>query len=139
MKKLTLIMTAFMLAGALVFAACGKTPGGANSSAPSGPVTSIGMDTSNFTVHSAQVKANTPITFDDTVGGGGTHILCIGTGTGGSNTCAPKTGAPTQLNTASGLMVQAGSKTQITFPSTGTFRVICTIHTGMYVDVTVSS
>jgi plastocyanin len=108
--------------------------GGGGSSAE----TKIGMDATNFTQHSITVKANTPITLDNTVNGGGFHIICVGSGQGGQgpSACDKSGDGPSQLY-GNGLTVTNGSTPTITFPTTGKYHVICTVHPGMYIDVTV--
>lgn len=144
MKKFALMLFPLALAGVLVVAACGKTPGGTGNTSGTPTMTdTIGMEAQNFSLHAVEVKVNTPVTFDDTVNGGGTHIICIGTGSGGTTTCSPagSGNGPSQLY-GSGVTFNAGSssdKQQFTFPNTGTYHIICTIHVGMYVDVTVVS
>jgi len=148
MKKLAALLLPLLVVGVLILAACGKTPGGTVSGGGTPTLTNtIGMQAQNFALHAAEVKVNTPVTFDDTIGGGGTHIVCIGTGTGGTTSCDPAGAGngPSQLY-GSGITFNAGTTSgptaqtqQITFPNTGTFHIICTIHTGMYVDITVVS
>ncbi len=150
MKKLTAIVLPLALLGALVVAACGKTPGTASSNTPSGPVTTIYensalfVDASGNPIHAATVKVNTPITFSDTINRGGTHFICVGSSgsTGGSNACLSSGNGPKEFYGGSGFsgMMMSGPNTYpITFPNTGTYHVICTVHAGMYVDVTVVS
>lgn len=136
------VVPALLLCALLGLAACGgggsSSPGG-SSPGGGGGGTTIGMNPTNFTEHSAMVTAGQPVTFDDTVNGGGVHVLCVGTGTGGSQSCdaasaAPN--APTEL-TGSGMTFNAGDKKQVTFSKPGTYHVICTIHAGMYIDITV--
>jgi plastocyanin len=98
------------------------------------------MTTSNFTTHSATVLEGQPVTFDDTINGGAVHILCVGSGTGGegSDHCDSATqaaDAPAVL-VGQGLIIMAGEKKQITFPTAGSYHVICTVHPGMYIDIT---
>lgn len=61
---------------------CGSTSS-PTSGASSPPVSTIGMNTANFTTHSATVLVGQRVTFDDTINGGAVHILCVGSGTGG--------------------------------------------------------
>lgn len=159
MKKLVALSVTLLLVLGFVVAGCGSgnsasgpgpsygpgTPTGSAAtatSAPSGggsgPQTSIGMDPTNFAQHTITVKANTPITLDDTVNGGGYHILCVGSGNGGTGpgSCDKSGNGPSKLY-GNGLTVQNGSTPTITFPSTGTFHIICTVHPGMFIDVTV--
>ncbi|MBF6589991.1 MAG: hypothetical protein IVW57_05595 [Ktedonobacterales bacterium] len=139
MKKLTVFIFPLVAVGALLLAGCGKSAGGSGgtSSGPSFPQgTTIGMTASNFTQNSIGVKLNSPVSFDDTVNGGGYHIVCIGTGNGGggAGTCAKSGDGPTQLYGA-GVTFQGNNKMDITFPKAGTFHVICTVHPNMYIDV----
>lgn len=126
MRKLVL---ACILLTALVFAACstGGSSGGANSS-------TISMGFGSFTGNtSITVKAGDSVTFDDS--SGGAHQLVIGTG--GNFVAA--SGAPSQLNNATGVMFNGGDKQSIVFPSAGTFQITCRIHPSMRATVTVTS
>ena len=158
MKKLLALGVTLLLVLGFVVAGCGAensatgpgpsygpgTPTGAvptATSAPaasSGPQTSIGMDANDFTAHSITVKANTPITLDNTVGGGGYHILCVGNGNGGQgpSACDKSGNGPSELY-GNGLTVSNGSTPKVTFPNAGKYHVICTVHPNMYIDVTV--
>jgi plastocyanin len=136
MKKLMAILIPLLLMGALVLAACAKTSAGNSSGAPSPLTTTIQMNATSFVLRAVQVKVNSPVMLDDTVGGGGIHTLCIGTGTGGTNTCLTAGAGPSALYGA-GDTISAGSTTTVTFANTGTYRIICSLHAGMYVDVTV--
>ena len=140
MKRLALLIAPFALISLLVLAGCGKSAGGGGSSQTSTPANTIQMDTNNFTAHAITVQASQPVTLDDTVDGGALHILCVGTGNGGSNTCATTDttggGAPKDF-IGQGMQVQAGDKKTVTFTKAGTYHVICTLHGGMFIDVTV--
>jgi plastocyanin len=139
MKGFGTLLAIVMLASALALGACGKQSGGDTTSGGAGPLTtSIQMNATNFVLHAVQVKADAPVTLDNTVGGGGTHILCVGTGTGGTNTCLSSGNGPSALYGA-GDTVTAGSTTNVTFANTGTYHVICTVHPGMFIDVKVIS
>jgi plastocyanin len=141
MKRLTLATIPLVLLCVLVVAGCGSTPSsgssssGGNSSGSSG--NTITMTSSNFTQHSITVQSSQPVVFDDPSATGGTHQLCVGTGNGGTSSCdtasqAPN--APSQL-TGSGMTFNPGDKVSITFKP-GSYHIICTIHPGMYIDVT---
>jgi plastocyanin len=139
MKKLAALGLPLILVGAIGLVGCGK--GGStsnNTSGGPGPlVTTISMDATAFTTPKAvSVKAGQPVTLDDTVQGGGTHILCVGTGNGGTNTCDASGDGPSELY-GSGLTINGSEKKDVTFNKAGTYRIICTIHSGMYVEVTV--
>lgn len=135
MKKIALAIVPLLLVVSLAVIGCGKTPGGGQTSGP--PPNTVTMTTDDFTAHALTVKANTPVTFDDPSNGGNIHVLCIGTGNGGSNTCDKSGDGPSELYTPNGLTFNAGDSKQITFATAGTFRVICTLHPGMYIDITV--
>ena len=69
-------------------------------------------------------------------------MLCAGMGNGGSGdgACDQAGNAPPNTPTelvGSGLTFNIGDKKDITFPAAGTYHVICTIHQGMYIDITV--
>lgn len=158
MKKLLALSISGLLILGFVVAGCGAehsatgpgpsygpgTPTGAVPTATTAPSTgggaqsTIGLETTNFTQHSITVKANTPITLDDTVNGGGFHILCVGSGQGGQGpgSCEKSGNGPSGLY-GNGLTVQNGTKPTITFPNSGTYHIICTVHPGMFIDVTV--
>src|SRR5579884_3869352 len=119
-RMIARIVPALLLCALLGLAACGGGGGG----------TTIGMNPTDFTEHSATVTAGQPVTFDDTVSGGGVHVLCVGTGNGGTQSCDTSSmspNAPTELLGA-GLTFNAGDKKQVTFANPGTYHVICTIH-----------
>ena len=159
MKKLVALGVTLLLVLSFAIAGCGEgssasgpgpsygpgtpltTPTASATSAPSSggsSASTIGMDASNFTQHSITVKANSPVTLDDTVNGGGFHILCVGSGNGGTgpSDCDKSGNGPSQLY-GNGLQVPNNTKPTITFPNTGKYHVICTVHPGMYIDVTV--
>ena len=140
MKKLLALGITLLLTFAFVVAGCGSSPSGGSNGSGGGTsaASTIDMDATNFTTHSITVKANTPITLDNTVGGGGFHILCIGTGNGGTgpSDCDKSGNGPSQLY-GDGMTIQAGQKPTVTFPNTGVYHVICTVHPGMHIDVTV--
>ena len=117
---------------------CGKaSTGGANGGGSGGSVSdTIYMDPTNFTQHSITVAANQPAHFSDTKQGGGLHILCVGTGTGGTNTCSNSGDAPAGL-LGQGTTINPGEVKDFTFTKPGAYHVICTIHPGMYIDITV--
>lgn len=135
MKQLMIMASVpFILVLAFALAGCGTAASGA-SGGSSAATNTIFMNGSNFTQHSITVPANTPVSFSDTVDGGGTHILCLGTGNGGSTTCDTTGNVPAGL-LGSGTTFNPGQVTHFTFTTPGTYRIICTIHPGMYIDVT---
>ncbi len=135
MKKITIasLFTIMLLA----FAACGgsaaSNSGSSSSTANSNTIT---MGQSNFVGStSVTIKAGQSVNFVDPSSSGGTHILAIGT----NGTFTSATGAPTSLNTASGLTINAGQTQTIVFPTAGVYHVTCIIHPAMNVTVTVNS
>lgn len=136
MKKILALTCTLLLVGAFAVAGCGKTPGGTSSTSGS---PTISMDANDFTAHSINVKANQDVKLDDTVNGGGYHVLCIGTGNGGQGTgsCDKSGNGPSQLYGSDGMTITNGSTKTITFSTPGTYHLICTVHPGMYIDITV--
>lgn len=135
MKKVALAIIPLLLVLALAVIGCGKTPGGTGgTSGP--PANTVTMTSDNFTAHTLTVKANDPITFDDPSNGGNIHVLCVGTGNGGTNTCDKSGNAPSSLY-GQGMTFNAGDTQKLTFTTAGSYHVICTLHPGMYIDITV--
>jgi len=137
MKKLVFGFIPLLLIFTLALAGCGK--GGASSGTTTGGSgDTIGMTGTNFSQHSLTVNANTPVHLDNTVNGGGFHILCVGTGNGGEgpSSCAQSGDGPSKLY-GSGLTITGGQKQDITFPKAGTYHIICTVHPNMVIEVTV--
>ncbi len=127
MRKMVL---ACILLAALALAACSN--GGSGGGGSSGSTISMGFGSfsGNTTI---TIKAGASVTFDDS--SGGAHQLVIGTG--GNFVAA--SGAPSQLNNATGVMFSGGDKQSIAFPSAGTFQITCRIHPSMQATVTVTS
>lgn len=119
-------MLLVVLAGlALSLSGCGSTSAAANA---------VEMGVADFQQHAVTIKAGQAVHFDDPANGGGTHIICIGKG----QQCVPQTGAPAELNTASGITFNPGDPPQdIVFATPGTYIVVCTIHPAMTVTITV--
>lgn len=128
MRKAILACT---LLAALVLTACSTSGsgggGGANSS-------TISMGFGSFTGNtSITVKAGDSVTFDDS--SGSAHQLVIGTG----GNFVAQSGAPSQLNNATGVMFNGGDTQHIVFPTAGTYQITCRIHPSMQATVTVTS
>lgn len=143
-----MLVLPLVLAGMVALAGCGKNPSTGSTSTSTGgngnaggctTTQTIGMDPTKFANNGGcvQVTKGQPVTFDDTVSGGGVHIICTGPDSGAySATCVANSNAPTQLQGA-GTTTQPGSKTQITFDNAGTYNVICTVHPDMQITVKV--
>jgi plastocyanin len=133
-KKIAVLGATLLLAGVIVLVGCGKTPTGPGG--PSQPV--IGMNASDFTLHAITVKVNQAVTMDNTINGGGYHVLCFGSGQGGQGDSAcDKSGNGPSGYYGSGTVYQNGDTKSITFTTAGTYHLICTVHPGMYIDITV--
>jgi plastocyanin len=133
MKKIALALIPLALILALALIGCGKTPGGGGqtSTPPTAPGT-VGMDATNFTVHTATISAGGVIHFDDTVGGGGTHIICLGK----DQQCDSSAKGPQDVMSP-GFTINPGQTKDVTFPTAGTYEITCTLHANMNLTVTV--
>lgn len=93
----------------------------------------VDMDLTTFKQESVTIKAGQSVHFVDPANGGNIHIICVGR----DLTCVPQTGAPTELDTTNGLTFNPGDTRDITFPTAGTYQIVCTIHSGMVVTIVV--
>jgi plastocyanin len=98
------------------------------------PSNEVDMGLSNFQQSNVTIKAGQAVHFVDPTNGS-PHIICTGHGA----TCAPQAGAPSALSTSQGMTFNPGDTRDIVFPTAGTFTVICIIHPGMQIVVTVTS
>ncbi|HEX6797569.1 MAG TPA: plastocyanin/azurin family copper-binding protein [Ktedonobacterales bacterium] len=92
----------------------------------------VDMGVANFRQSQVTIRAGQAVHFVDPASGG-THIICVGQ----DLKCVSQDGAPAALNTPDGLTFNTGDTRDIVFPTAGTYVVICTIHPGMEVAVTV--
>lgn len=100
--------------------------------APPSNVVEIGI--SNFIQHKVAIKAGQSVIFEDPPSSGGVHFICVGD----NLRCQPTPGTPALLAKPSGLYVTNGQKPiSVTFKTAGAYKVICTIHPGMEVLITV--
>ena len=111
------------LLGVVLLAGCGG----------SSPSNQVEMGVAAFQQSSVSIKAGEAVHFVDPASGG-THIICVGEGV----KCVPQEGAPADLNTADGMAFNTGDSRDIVFPTAGIYHVVCIIHPGMEVTVTVS-
>lgn len=93
----------------------------------------VDMGVAAFQQENISIKVGESVHFVDPASGG-THIICVGEGV----KCVAQTGAPAELNTADGMTFNTGDSRDIVFPTAGTFHVVCIIHPGMEVVITVS-
>lgn len=135
MKKFALVGAPMLLILALALGGCGKqagvTTGGGTSSAP-GTANTIGMTADQFSTKTVTAKVGTPVHFDDSVAGGGYHIVCVGKG----QTCDASGNGPAELY-GKGITFNNGDKKDITFSTAGTYTIICTVHQNMVMTLTV--
>lgn len=94
----------------------------------------VDMGVATFEQSSVTIKAGQAVHFVDPTTGG-VHIICVGQGV----KCIAQDGAPPELNTADGMTFNQGDTHDIVFPTAGTYVVVCIIHPGMQVTVTVTS
>ncbi len=99
----------------------------------SAPSNEVDMGVAAFQQTGVSIKAGQAVHFVDPASGG-THIICVGAGV----KCVSQSGAPAELNTADGITFNTGDTRDIVFPTAGTYHVVCIIHPGMEVVVTVS-
>ena len=111
----------------MALSACGSAGG-------SGSTPEVDMGVAAFRQSSITIVAGQSVQFVDPANGGGVHVLCIGK----NSECMPQAGAPTLLNVANGVQVSPGDPPIVaTFPTKGTYVVVCTIHPGMAVTINV--
>lgn len=104
------------------------TTGGAGSGGAT-----ISMGSGHFTGNTTvTIKAGQSVVFDDSAGG--PHDLVIGT----HGVPSPETGAPSQLNSTSGVSFGGGDTATVAFPNAGTFNITCTFHPSMQATVVVT-
>jgi plastocyanin len=116
-------LSGFLLPLAFVLVGCGG-----------GAANEVDMGVAAFQQTSITIKAGEAIHFVDPASGG-THVICVGKDVN----CVQQAGAPDELNTADGITFNTGDVRDIVFPTAGTYDVICTIHPGMEITVTVTS
>ncbi len=127
---LTTKRQAFLAAALSLFLLLTSACGSANGASAN----EVDMGVADFKQHSITIKAGQAVHFVDPTAGGGTHVLCIGKG----EQCESQPGAPAELDNAQGIVFNAGDPPRdIVFSTPGTYDVICTIHPGMVVTVTV--
>ncbi len=94
----------------------------------------VQMGVADFQQHSITIHAGQAVHFVDPGNGGGVHILCVGH----NLKCVPGPGVPPGLDTQAGLAFNPGDPARdVVFATAGTYEVICTIHPGMVLMVTV--
>jgi plastocyanin len=149
MRKLAGVL---LLCVAFTLAACGGTSSAASPTATTPPAptattaaptattqpsaATIMMGRSSFSGNtSVTIKAGQAVLFDDSAGGGGTHDLVIGM----NGQFHAVSGAPSELNSATGTSFSPGDQKVITFATAGTYPITCVIHPTMQVTVTVTA
>jgi plastocyanin len=131
-KKSILAIPVVLLIVALVLFGCGKVPGVHNSVGPSVPNTTVQMAPTNFVQSTRTIQAGQSLLFDDTVSGGGLHIICLGT----NQICDSTAQGPSDL-LHGGFTINPGATKSVAFPTAGTYKITCTVHPNMNLTVTV--
>jgi plastocyanin len=94
----------------------------------------VQMGVADFEQHRITIQAGQAVHFVDPGIGGGVHILCVGH----NLKCIAAPGVPPALDTPVGLTFNPGDPARdVVFATPGTYEVICTIHPGMVLMVTV--
>jgi plastocyanin len=132
MKKAALGIPALLLIMALFLFGCGKIPG-VHTTGPSVPATTVQLAATSFVQSTRSIKAGDTLTFSDTAGGGGLHIICMGK----DQICDKATTGPAELMDP-GFTINPGETKTVVFPTAGTYQITCTIHPSMNLLVTVS-
>lgn len=132
MKKFGVAMLPLLLVLALSLVACGKQPGGGNTSPSSTVAQEVQMSAVDFTADAITAKANQPFKFVDPADTGGIHTIC----TGNNGTCETDANAPQDLQ-GKGFDIQAGDTKTVTFDKPGTYKITCSIHPDMNLTLTV--
>jgi len=135
MKKSVLVIPVVLLMVGLALFGCGKVPGGNNTSGnntSSVPNTTVQMNPTNFVQTTRTIQAGQTLLFDDSVGGGGLHIICLGT----DQQCDTSADGPSDLKSP-GFTINPGGTKSVTFPTAGTYKITCTVHPSMNLTVTV--
>ncbi len=123
-SKRLLAPTCFALLLAPLLVGCGASK----------PSNEVDMGVAAFQQTSVTIKAGQAVHFVDPASGG-THLICVGQGV----RCIPQTGAPAELNNPQGMTFNTGDTRDIVFSTPGTYTVVCIIHPGMQVVVTVTA
>jgi plastocyanin len=132
MKKPVLVIPFVLLMVALALFGCGKVPGTQNNTGPSVPETTVQMNPTNFVQTTRTIQAGQTLLFDDTASGGGLHIICLGN----NMACDNSAQGPAALMHG-GFTIQAGKTMSVTFPTAGTYKITCIVHSNMNLAVTV--
>jgi plastocyanin len=123
-SKRALAVVCLTMLLSLVLAGCGATKAS----------NEVDMGVAAFQQSSVTIKTGQAVHFVDPASGG-THVICVGE----NLQCTPQPGAPPALTTSQGMTFNTGDVRDIVFPTAGTYNVICIIHPGMQVVVTVTS
>jgi plastocyanin len=131
MKKSMLAIPVVLLLVALVLFGCGKVPGGGNTTS-SVPNTTVQMGPTTFVQATRTIHAGQTLLFDDTSGGGGLHIICLGN----NMACDKSAQGPSELMNG-GFTINPGKTMSVPFPTAGTYKITCIVHPNMNLTVTV--
>jgi len=132
-QKAALCIPVLLLVVGISLLGCGKQPGVQKTPGPSVPNTTVQLAQTSFVQSTRSIKAGDSLLFDDTVDGGGLHIICLGK----DMTCDKTATGPSAL-TGEGFTINPGGTKSITFPTAGTYDITCSVHPNMNLVVTVS-
>jgi plastocyanin len=131
-QKAALCIPVLLLVVGISLLGCGKVPG-VHTKTPGVPNTTVQMAQTSFVQSTRSIKAGDSLLFDDTVDGGGLHIICLGK----DMTCATSATGPSALM-GQGFTINPGGTKSVTFPTAGTYDITCSVHPNMNLVVTVS-
>jgi len=113
-----------VLLALLALAACGQSAPAANE---------VSMTAADFSPTSMTIQAGQAVHFTDPAGIGATHIVCLGK----EGNCDTSAQGPQAL-AGGGFTINAGDPPRdITFATPGTYKITCSIHPSMNLNVTV--
>lgn len=127
MKKFVLALVPLLVVGLLMLGACGTSSSTGGTTTSSNTVT---LGQTNFDQTSITIKAGTALTFDDT--NGAFHMLCLGH----NQQCDTSATGPKNLE-GSGFAISPGQKQSVTFTTSGTYQITCSVHPNMNLTVIV--
>ena len=129
MKKGILGVLVLLMVVGIALLGCGKASGRQSVSVPD---TTVQMNTDNFVQVTRTIKVGQTLLFSDTVGGGNTHVICLGH----DMQCNAQAQGPSVLMSP-GFTIMAGGSKGITFLTAGTYQITCTLHPDMNLTVIV--
>jgi plastocyanin len=125
MKNTILAVPVVLLLVGLALVSCG-------SGSASVPNTTVQLNDNNFVQTTRTITAGDTLLFSDTVNGGGGHQICLGH----NQMCDTTATGPSALMSP-GFTILPGMTMSVTFSSSGTYQITCTVHPNMNLTVIV--